>query len=126
MLYQTTQSYTIHIQIWIFLMLYQTTHSYTIRIQIWIFGMLYQTTQSYTINIQIFQVSSVGFIKKPSSDPVAYRELSRKRFTFHVGLRYNSFIISIKINQYHYRPEVPRGFQEVKVPRFRDNGPEWW
>jgi len=24
------------------------------------------------------------------------------------------------------RPEVPRGFQEVKVPRLRDNGPGWW
>jgi len=23
----------------------------------------------------------------------------------------------------HYRPEVPRGFQELKVPRLRDNGP---
>jgi hypothetical protein len=22
--------------------------------------------------------------------------------------------------------EWPRGFQEVKVPRFRDNGPGWW
>ena len=31
-----------------------------------------------------------------------------------------------KVNQSHYRPEVPRGFQEVKVPRLRDNGPEWW
>jgi len=29
-------------------------------------------------------------------------------------------------NQYHYRPEVPREFQEVKVPRLRDNGPGWW
>jgi len=28
--------------------------------------------------------------------------------------------------QSHYRPEVPRGFQEIKVPRLRDNGPEWW
>ena len=27
-----------------------------------------------------------------------------------------------KVNQSHYRPEVPRGFQEVKVPRLRDNG----
>ena len=32
----------------------------------------------------------------------------------------------IKVNQFHYRPEVPRGFQEVKVPRIRDNGPGWW
>ena len=31
-----------------------------------------------------------------------------------------------KVNQSHYRPEVPRGFQEVKVPRLRDNGPGWW
>ena len=26
-------------------------------------------------------------------------------------------------NQSHYRPEVPIGDQEVKVPRLRDNGP---
>jgi hypothetical protein len=32
----------------------------------------------------------------------------------------------IKVNQSHYRPEMPRGFQEVKVPRVRDNGPGWW
>jgi len=28
-----------------------------------------------------------------------------------------------KVNQFHYRSEVPRGFQEVKVPRLRDNAP---
>ena len=32
----------------------------------------------------------------------------------------------IKVNQSHYRPDVPRVFQEVKVPRLRDNGPGWW
>jgi len=31
-----------------------------------------------------------------------------------------------KVNQSHYRPEVSRGFKEVKVPRLRDNGPGWW
>ena len=31
-----------------------------------------------------------------------------------------------KANQSHYRPEVPRVFQEVKVPRLRDNVPGWW
>jgi len=25
--------------------------------------------------------------------------------------------------QSHHRPEVPRGFQEIKVTRLRDNGP---
>jgi len=31
-----------------------------------------------------------------------------------------------RVNQSHYRPEVPRGFQEVKAPILRDNGPGWW
>jgi len=32
----------------------------------------------------------------------------------------------LKGHQSHYRPEVPRGFEEVKVPRLRNNGPGWW
>ena len=32
----------------------------------------------------------------------------------------------VEVNQSHYRPEVPRGFQEVKVLRLRDNRPGWW
>jgi len=32
----------------------------------------------------------------------------------------------VKLHQYHYRSEVPRAFQQVKVPRLRDNGPGWW
>ena len=31
-----------------------------------------------------------------------------------------------KVNQPHYRPEVPRGFHEVKVTRLRDGDPGWW
>jgi len=31
-----------------------------------------------------------------------------------------------KVNQSHYRPKMPRGFQEVKVPRLHDNGTGWW
>jgi len=38
----------------------------------------------------------------------------------------NTARIKVKVNQCHYRPKVPRGFQEVKVPRLRENGPEWW
>jgi len=33
------------------------------------------------------------------------------------------YIYIYKVNQSHYRPEVPRGFQEVKVHRLRENGP---
>ena len=31
-----------------------------------------------------------------------------------------------KVNQSHYRPEVLRGFQEVKVHILRVSGPGWW
>jgi len=31
-----------------------------------------------------------------------------------------------KVKQSSYRPVEPRGFQEVKVPRLCDSGPEWW
>ena len=41
------------------------------------------------------------------------------RFTS-VSFHHCSILITVKVNQSHYRPEVPRGFQEVKVPRFRD------
>ena len=37
-----------------------------------------------------------------------------------LGLNFKN---NVKVNQSHYRPEVPSGFQEVKVPRLRDNGP---
>jgi len=36
-----------------------------------------------------------------------------------------SSVVTICKNQSHYRPDVPRGFQEVKVPRLRDNGTGW-
>jgi hypothetical protein len=41
------------------------------------------------------------------------------------GIGQSKYLIK-KVNQSHYRPEVPRGFQEVKVPRLRDNGSERW
>ena len=31
-------------------------------------------------------------------------------------------ILYKKVNQSHYRPEVPREFHEVEVPRLRDDG----
>jgi len=36
------------------------------------------------------------------------------------------FTSLVKLNQSHYRPDVPRVFQEVKVLRFHDNDPGWW
>ena len=36
-------------------------------------------------------------------------------------------VVSMHVkNQSPYRPEMPRGLQEVKFPRLRYNGPEWW
>jgi len=42
------------------------------------------------------------------------------------GDLYVSFLVKVKVNQSRYRPEWPRGFQEVKVPRFHDNGIGRW
>ena len=37
------------------------------------------------------------------------------------------FLLNGLVNiQSRYRSEVPRGFQEVKVPRLHDNGTGWW
>ena len=38
------------------------------------------------------------------------------------SLKTLELIIHIKVEQSSYRPEVPSGFREVKVPRFSDNG----
>ena len=47
-----------------------------------------------------------------------------------IVFRYKGYLstelVKKKVKQSHYRPEVPRGFQEVKVPRLRDNGTGWW
>jgi hypothetical protein len=34
--------------------------------------------------------------------------------------------IKYKVKQSRYMPRGPRVFQEVKVPRFHDNGTGWW
>ena len=40
------------------------------------------------------------------------------------GKKGDIYIYIYIYNHSHYRPEVPRGFQEVKVPKLRDNGPD--
>jgi len=37
-----------------------------------------------------------------------------------------NLLAKVEVNLSHYRPDVPRGFQEVKVFRFHDNGTGWW
>jgi len=49
---------------------------------------------------------------------------SGRRLCFHFHMFETK--LSKKVNQSHYRPKVPRGFQEVKVLRLRDSGPGWW
>jgi len=50
-------------------------------------------------------------------------EWKSKEFTDN---NFEQYFYIVTVNQSHYRPEVPRGFQEVKVPRLHDNGPGWW
>jgi hypothetical protein len=35
-------------------------------------------------------------------------------------------MVKVKVNHPITDLDSPRGFQEVKVPRFRDNGTGWW
>jgi len=44
-----------------------------------------------------------------------------------MAIRIFSFSYILKVvKQSRYGLEWPRGFQEVKVPRFHDNGTGWW
>jgi len=55
-----------------------------------------------------------------------YREIIALCSVIHTELINTLCGLNVKVNQSHYRSEVPRGFQEVKVLRLRDNGPGWW
>ena len=54
----------------------------------------------------------------------SYRPDNTKFLPVHNNYIANDY--SLKVNQSRYRPEVPRGFQEVKIPRLGDKGPGWW
>ena len=49
--------------------------------------------------------------------------MNHKWLNINEEIVYNNYEV---VNQSHYRPKVPRGFQEVKVPRLRDSGSGWW
>jgi len=62
---------------------------------------------------------SLHYIQEPANEAELYPQSNKSNPHTHT-------LFLFKVNQSHYRTEVPRGFQEVKVPRLRDNGPEWW
>jgi hypothetical protein len=36
-------------------------------------------------------------------------------------MRKNELIVKVKVKQFHYRPEIPCGFQQVETSRFQEN-----
>ena len=54
------------------------------------------------------------------------KELQENSHIGHCTQTAGSVSVKVKVKQSNYRPEVPRGFQEVKFPRLSDNGPGWW
>jgi len=61
-----------------------------------------------------------------------YEILGSEKCTSSNGSVVKSQVIKItmqkqyRVDQSHYKPETPRGFQDVKVPTLRDNGPGWY
>ena len=53
-----------------------------------------------------------------------FSELLEKQAHAKVSLKFCDKVK--KVNQFHYRFELPRGFQEVKVPRLRENDTGRW
>jgi hypothetical protein len=45
---------------------------------------------------------------------------------FYTSYEIKCFTANKKVKQSVTGLEWPRGFKEVKVPRFSDNGTEWW
>ena len=92
-------------------------------------GILVYDTVSGALNPEYLKVTSKwAFVMSGTSYPVTQRHMPHDRNPrlCHCGnIKINNTSMWVW-NQCHYRPEVPRGFQEVKVPRLRDNGPGWW
>jgi hypothetical protein len=41
--------------------------------------------------------------------------------TYSLIMRKNELIVKVKAEQFHYRPEIPWGFQQVETSRFQEN-----
>ena len=109
------------------------------------FAKLQKATISFVMFVCLFRCSSVRPSACNNSAPTGrifmkfeillftISKICMKKFEFHYNLtrikgtlhEYLCTFMLIK-KQSHYRPEVPRGFQEVKVPILHDNGPGWW
>jgi len=76
----------------------------------------------------IYLLTAIGLTPGGSSTVHIYTQIIHRtsQLTTLVGRLSGIRAQSKKVNQSHYRPDVPRGFQEVKVPRLRNNGPGWW
>jgi hypothetical protein len=61
----------------------------------------------------------------PHRDSIPDRP-ARSQSLYRLSYRAHIYELKKKVNQSNYSPKVPRGFQEVKFPRFRDNGTGWW
>jgi len=80
--------------------------------------------------LQVWLITDFLFFKKSSNMRIrtALKICARLHLWSQI-LFYPVLSTSIKliyknqVNQSHYRPEVPSGFQKVKVPRLRDNDP---
>ena len=64
----------------------------------------------------------VRYFVETLQSAVALNQADSKQRNKIIVIHFESHIMERELKS----PEVPRGCQEVKVPRLRDNGPGWW
>ena len=86
-------------------------------------GLITHSEDSYRVCVCLIvcylESSTIGR-SGPNFDCCARRRRRRRTIKCFLTMQ------KVKVNQSHYRSEVPRVFHEVKVPSLRDNGLGWW
>ena len=79
--------------------------------------------------VTALSVSVASRVASPKHDvlrPAISKELHRKLWVYKMSNNWKVLSFILKVKQSRYRLGVAQRVQEVKVPRFHDNGIGWW
>jgi len=75
--------------------------------------------------LKIFVCVLCAFFKSVAKNLILGKKIFEKHLLQLETTDLSQVTTMVRVNHSHYRSEVLRGFQKVKVPRLRDNGQEW-